>query len=227
MSWDIKQQVNFYLEEFQPPKIPQDLRLILIGVGVHVAVAVVVVVGLAINWTWQGHRLESVTARHNLVEQQVANIERERPPLQVDQTLVDERARLREDLESSQRILRYLTQQELQSSHSFTSMVAQLGEQNISGVWLKNFSFLEEGKDISLQGYTDDPAKISRYVTSLLARDGYRDHAFRSVDVQRGEDGRWLEFRLDSRPQKKEKPAETQRTALTSREVMRQLREGR
>ncbi|MEK9712941.1 MAG: PilN domain-containing protein [Thalassolituus sp.] len=227
MSWDIKQQINFYLEEFQPPKIPQDLRLILIGAGLHAVLIVLVIAGLAINFVWQGHRLKNVTQQHVIVEQQVANIERERPPLQRDQSLVDERSRLREELESSQRILRYLTQQELESSHSFTTMVQQLGEQNVSGVWLKRFSFDDEGNDISLEGYTDDPAKISRYVTSLLARDGYRDHAFRSVDVQRDEDGRWLQFRLDSRPVKKEKSAETQRTALTSREVMRQLREGR
>ena len=33
MSWEIKQRVNFYLDEFQPPKIPDDLKMILIGAG--------------------------------------------------------------------------------------------------------------------------------------------------------------------------------------------------
>ena len=42
MSWEIKQRVNFYLDEFQPPKIPGDLKMILIGAGLHVGIAVVV-----------------------------------------------------------------------------------------------------------------------------------------------------------------------------------------
>ena len=127
MSWEIKQRVNFYLDEFQPPKIPDDLKMILIGAGLHVGIAVVVLLGLVINWYWQGHRLEGMQERQAIVEQQVANIESERPPLKLDDALVAQRAKLREDLESSQRILRYLTQQELDSSTSFTTMVKELG----------------------------------------------------------------------------------------------------
>ena len=70
MSWEIKQRVNFYLDEFQPPKIPGDLKMILIGAGLHVGIAVVVLLGLVINWYWQGHRLEGMQERQAIVEQQ-------------------------------------------------------------------------------------------------------------------------------------------------------------
>ena len=139
--------------------------MILIGAGLHVGVAVVVLFGLVINWHWQGHRLEGMQERQAIVEQQVANIESERPPLKLDDApLVAQRAKLREDLESSQRILRYLTQQELDSSTSFTTMVKELGDQDVRGVWLKSFAFYDEGRHINISGFTDDPAKISRYV---------------------------------------------------------------
>ena len=56
MTWEIKQRVNFYLEEFQPPKIPNDLRQLIISVIGHAVIAMVVLVGLSINWYWQALR---------------------------------------------------------------------------------------------------------------------------------------------------------------------------
>ncbi len=225
MSWEIKQRANFYLEEFQPPKIPDDLRAILIGAGLHVGIAVIALLGLVINWHWQGHRLQGMLERQTIVEQQVANIESERPPLKLNDALVAQRTKLREDLESSQRILRYLTQQELDSSTSFTTMVKELGDQDVRGVWLKSFAFYDEGRHINISGYTDDPAKISRYVSDLLKRSGFSEQAFRYVDVRKEEESRWLTFRLDTRPREKEKTSEPRNAAMTSAEVLRRVRE--
>lgn len=226
MNWQVKQRVNFYLDEFQPPRIPADLNRLLIGAVVHGVLFLLVLVGLVINWYYQGNRLMHISREQSSVEQQVANIERERPPLLLDEQLVAERDRTRRNLESSQRILRFLSQQELSSSYSFTSMVEQLGEQNINGVWLNRFAFYDEGKQINIEGYTDDPAKVSRYVTTLLARSSYEQHAFRFVDVHKTEGKPWLSFRLDTRPE--DKPAAAAGSpALTSNEVMRRAREGR
>jgi len=224
MNWQVKQRVDFYLEEFQPPRIPADLERMLIGAAVHGILFAVVLVGLVINWYYQGARLADMTAAQSRVEQQVANIERERPPLHLNEELVRERDKARRDLESSQKILRFLTQQDIKSSVSFTSMVEQLGEQDIRGVWLKRFSFFNEGRDINIEGYTDDPAKVSRYVSALLNRSGYENQAFRFVDVHKTEDKPWLTFRLDTRP---ERPASPTNQALTSGEIMRRAREGR
>jgi hypothetical protein len=227
MTWEIKQRVNFYLEEFQPPKIPNDLRQLIISVIGHAVIAMVVLVGLSINWYWQGLRMEKVAAQQVVVESQVNNIERERPPLKINQELTKQRDDMRADLDSSQRILRYLTQQELSSSDSFTTLVTGLGEQDVAGVWLSRFSFFRDGKHINLEGYTDDPAKVSKYVSSLLQRDGFEDHAFRFVDIYKQEDSAWLSFKLDSRPQEVTKDSGNKTATITSKELMRQAREGR
>ncbi|WP_370315431.1 hypothetical protein [Thalassolituus sp.] len=226
MNWQVKQRINFYLEEFQPPRIPSDLERLIIGVAVHAVLFVIVLFGLMINFYYQGHRLDGMTLRQAEVEQQVANIERERPPLSLDEALVSERDRARRNLESSQKILRFLTQQDLRSSHSFTTMVSQLGEQDVRGVWLQRFAFYEEGKQINIEGFTDDPAKVSRYVSSLLGRSGYRNHAFRFVDVHKTEGKPWLSFRLDTRPTDKNS-AQPAAQVTTSAEIMRRAREGR
>jgi len=227
MTWEIKQSINFYLEEFQPPKIPKDLRYLLMGAAIHACLAVILMVGLVINLFWQEHRLKGITERQSVIEQQVANIERERPPLKQDEGLVNQRADLRSDLESSQRILHYLTQQELDSSISFTDMVFQLGEQDVNGVWLKSFAFYEEGSHINIEGYTDDPAKISRYVSELLARTEFRKRAFRHVDVRKEEDSRWLVFNLDSRPAEKgQQDTRPASAKMTSADLIKRAREG-
>lgn len=228
MTWEVKQRINFYLEEFQPPRIPSDLQQLIFGVIAHAVIAIVVLVGLTINWYWQGIRMEKVTALQADVAIQVATIERERPPLKVDQTLTKQRDEMRMDLDSSQRILRYLTQQELSNSHSFTNLVTDLGEQDISGVWLKRFAFYKEGQHIKLEGYTDDPAKVSKYVSTLLARDGFDNHAFRFVDIYKEEDSAWLSFTLDSRPHLvNSSSGGAKKTTITSKKLMNNAREGR
>lgn len=226
MTWDVKQSVNFYLEEFHPPRIPTDLRLIMMGVGLHISVATLVIFCLLINWLYQGQRLKSMTEEQTRLVQQVAEIEAGLSPLTLDDTLVDERTKLRNDLESSQLILRYLTQQELDSRRSFTTMTSQLGEQNINGMWLSSFTFYEGGRHVDITGYTDDPAKVSRYVTDLLGRSGFNEQTFRYVDVMREEGEAWLIFRLDSRSREQANEEVLQSSIPTSSDIVRRAREG-
>lgn len=227
MTWVIKQRINFYLDEFRPPKIPDDLRRLLIGIAVHAVVAVLLLLGVIVNWYWQELRLSEVVDLQAAVELDVKNIEQERPPLKLDQALVTQRNEMRQELESSQRILRYLTQRELSSSHSFTTLVAGLGEQKLPGVWLKRFSFFRDGEEMSIEGYTYDPAQVSKYASTLLARDGYTERAFRFVDIRKVKDEDWLSFKLDSRQLEVNSEKATKKVVVTSNELMRNAREGR
>ena len=45
----------------------------------------------------------------------------------------------------------------------------------------------------------DDPAKISKYVSTLVEKSAYQRRAFRYIDVQKEDDKQWLRFQLDTR----------------------------
>lgn len=199
MSWQIKQHLDFYIEEFQPPKIPRELRVMITSAAVHVAAMLVIALGLMSFWFWQGEELKYAQQQQKFLEQQIVEIQALRPPLVVDARLAEQRDLARRQLEGGQKVLRYLTQQQLEEGQSFTQLVSQLGDQHVAGVWLNQFSISDQGRHISLHGYVDDPAKISKYVATLVEKRAYQGRAFRYIDVQKEEDKQWLRFQLDTR----------------------------
>ncbi|MDF1761909.1 MAG: hypothetical protein P1U57_00735 [Oleibacter sp.] len=219
MNWQAKQQINFYLDEFKPPQFPEDLRFILTGYAASLIFFFLLSIGLTVNMKSQESRFEKVKSRYAQIEQEVANLEKERPPVEINAALSEQRDEYRSDLESARQILRYLSYTELQQSRSFTNLVEELGQQNISGVWLDTFKFDDAGENLTLEGFTDDPSKVSQYADSLLKRNSYKNYAFRVVDISKDEKTGWIKFKLDTRfPEDKEPSGE--KTKAKSAEML-------
>lgn len=199
MSWQIKQRVNFYTDEFKPPQLPDEIaRLLLISAALMSLMLVVFVCAWSYSG-WQGRALDNARQQQAFLQQQLETIKAERPPLIADSGLEQQKQLQEQRLVANQKILRYLTQGQLEQSHSFTPMVEQLGEQDIKGVWLQSFVIDEQGQRIGLNGYVDDPAKLSPYISSLVNRSAYKNRAFRFIDLQKNEGNSWLKFELDTR----------------------------
>lgn len=223
MSWEIKQHVDFYLDDFKPPRLPEDLRFIVVGLGIHGIFAVLLIAGLIINGYLQSEFLQQVTTEQNLVENEVANLENERPSLQQDEALVAERDKAGNNLESSRRILQYLTQQDVGESHSFRSLVGGLSEQKVSGVWLSGFRFAEEGQHIRITGHAYDPVNVSGYAGQLLDKTAYQGRSFRFIQVNKEEDKSYLTFTLDTKNKNDDATPEVETPTMTSRRIMQQI----
>ncbi|MCD8523451.1 MAG: hypothetical protein LRY66_04310 [Saccharospirillaceae bacterium] len=197
MTWQIQQRINFYLEEFRPPVLPQPIRRLLWQL--LLSVLLMLCVGLMVlayrQWLWNTEQqAEQLTQRLTLqLEHEMAR----RPPLVVDSGLQQQVEAARRQLSNSQKILLYLSREHLQQSQSLTPLIAQLGEQPVTGIWLQGFSLRDAGQHVRLLGFVDDPARLSGYVSALLQRSAYSGKSFRQIDVQRtGE--RWLSFVLDT-----------------------------
>ena len=204
MSWQVKQQINFYTDEFRPPQLPDDIARLLLQLAGSAAVALVlalIVFGFSV---WQGKSLDSAREQQTFLQQQLEQEKASRPPLSIDSGLQQQKEVAEAKLRSGEKILRYLTQGQLEESYSFTSMVEQLGDQDVKGVWLQSFAIEEQGARVSLAGYVDDPAKLSPYISSLVQRSAYRNKAFRFIDLQKNKANSWLKFELDTRAREKE-----------------------
>ncbi len=222
MTWEVKQRIDFYFDDFKPPRLPADLRFIVIGLGIHAGFAVLLIAGLLINGYFQQGYLDEMVKRQNAVEMQVSNIENERPSLQLDSDLVAERDKAGNNLESSRRILQYLTQQDIGESHSFRGLVEGLTNQEVSGVWLSGFRFSDEGRNIRLTGHTTDPVKVSGYAGSLLDQESYQGRSFRLIQVSKEEDQPYLTFVLDTR-NKDDKETPASKPSLTSKAIKQKI----
>jgi hypothetical protein len=209
MSWQIQQRVNFYIEEFRPPALPQNIRRLLLQLAASAALMLLLTLLLLAYLQWQQHEQLQESRQ---IEQLSAQLETEiarHPPLVADSGLQLQVEQARLQLAASQKILFYLGREQLQQSQSVTPLVAQLGEQQVSGVWLQGFRVSDAGQQVRLQGFVDEPEKLSRYVVELLQRSAYRGKSFSQIDVQRSGQ-RWLSFLLDT-----EAPAPDDETAVT------------
>ncbi len=197
MSWTIKQRVDFYLPEFRPPVLPRRIRLLLVGLVAHCVVLLLVTGVFSGVIRYEQQQTQQLQAQQSPLQRAIAEQQALRPPLVEDPHLLQQRQQARTQLQTAQSVLMYLSRQQLQESRSFTPLVMQLAEQDVAGIWLAEFGITQQGRAIALKGYVDQPAKLSRYVSTLLARPAYQGRSFRVVDVRQSEHA-WMVFELNS-----------------------------
>lgn len=199
MSWQIHQHINFYTDEFRPPSLPQDIRRLLVQMGVAAGVAVLAVVLLLMAEQWSGYGLQQSRQQQLSLQQQIATEQLRYPPLVLDPQLQKQLSSARSTLQNSQRVLTYLSQENIGERISLTPLVTQLGDVQSDGIWLSGFSLFNRGEQVELRGYAQQAAQISPYIAALAEQPAYAGKAFRQVDLQQADGQPYLIFRLDSR----------------------------
>lgn len=197
MTWQIQQRVNFYIEEFRPPALPQNIRRLLLQLAASAALMLLLTLLLLGYLQWLHYQQQQENQRFELLSSQLQEEIARHPPLVADSGLQQQLEQARMQLAASQKILFYLGREQLQQSQSFTPLIAQLGEQQVRGVWLQGFRVSDAGQQVRLEGFVDEPEKLSRYVTELLQRSAYSGKSFSQIDVRRSGQ-RWLSFVLDT-----------------------------
>jgi Tfp pilus assembly protein PilN len=116
-------------------------------------------------------------------------------------------------LVKQKRVISFLRQDSISARSSFTPLIEQLSQQDVSGIWLSEIEILGQGKDIQLSGFAQTPEKVSQYITSLGSKDAYRGRAFRQINIVQG-DTPWNEFFLSTQKQSLKKSSQSQSLAL-------------
>lgn len=223
MSWQVKQRVDFYLEEFHPPQMPNDLKQIMYGVSTHLVIGFIALVGLLVYEDFQSSYLQKMQDRDALASERVNKIESTQPIAKVSNTLTSKRDEARRELDGRRRIFQYLTQQNIEKSLSFTDIVGGFQQHSISGLWLSGFSITNKGQHLILRGYANDPAKVSQYADELLANDAFTRFAFRQVIIEKDVESGWLSFYLSTEPETPEDPLEPQSPILQRQQLIGQV----
>tara|TARA_B100000287_G_scaffold169291_1_gene159727 strand:- start:800 stop:1441 length:642 start_codon:yes stop_codon:yes gene_type:complete len=202
MSWKVKQQVNFYSSEFRPPELAREIRqLIHYGIA-GLAFAVVSLIAVLIAGVWSEHQLADTRAQVAVLNLEIEEVQRHMGPRTLDPQLEKQRTEAQASLLNSQRVLNYLSRQNIEKRISFTPLLRGLEQVAVDNVWLSGVSVFERGQHLQLRGYTDKAAQLSPYVTQLSAQEAYRQRGFRTIDIQQTEQTQQaLSFVLDTRSQ--------------------------
>ncbi|MCA6064250.1 hypothetical protein [Thalassolituus marinus] len=197
MSWQLKQRVNFFTDDFRPPKMPEDIRFLLTGLVLTFAALSACALLLLVGRVWQESVLTSEQQERLRLQQLIAEEMQRLPPLVVDPQLEQQLKAAQDHLQNSQRVLAYLSREGQSQRTSFTALVTQLGQAESEGVWLSAFSLLDGGHNIELRGFVKEARQLSPYIEALTAQPAFQGRAFRQVDVS--EENQHLQFYLDTR----------------------------
>jgi Tfp pilus assembly protein PilN len=196
----VKHSINLYLPRFQPPQLSQEVLLLIKLCLITFIGLVAISAGL---WVFQvntsGHLAELEK------EQQQLNIELKTrisqfPSTSVDNNLQANLEREKKLFAKQQRVVSFLRQDSISARSSFTPLVEQLSQQSVSGIWLSKIEIINQGNDVQLSGFAQNPEKVSRYITTLGSKKAYQGRAFKHISVMQG-DNSWNKFFLSTKKQ--------------------------
>lgn len=182
----VKHSINLYLPRFRPAQLsPAIQRLITLCLTV-LSGLLVLSVGLLLSNEYFANQLELAKQEQTRLSKELNIVVSQLPNAVVDKNLQNQIAREEKRLTRQRRVISFLRQDSISESSSFTSLVEQLAQQNLNGIWLKRFEVINQGKDIQLYGYSKGPEKVSSYLSVLGTQPAYKGRAFKQINIVRG-----------------------------------------
>ena len=161
------QQINLYLNEFRPS------REYISGKGVLQAalVLLMVLVAVALINTTRSHTLgeelrvaqEQLTTQTDITNELQQSLARRGS----DPALVQELSAREEQLAESQEMLEFLRGSNLGNISGFSEYMKDLSRASFDGIWLTEFSVLNGGEQIRLQGIAQQSAMVPDFISRL------------------------------------------------------------
>ncbi len=193
------QNLNLYQFERKQPTGPQP-RYMLAGL-------LLVLLLCALDAGWQFWQVQQGAARLRLAESAAQEQELRLQAAQagfvepqLDTRLPLELSAREAENRQLQQVLGYLQLLEQQGRGGFVAPLQALTEQHpVSGLWLHAIRFSEGGRQIRLQGRSQDQELLPSYLQRLGQSSEFQGREFARFDVRRGED-QLLHFDLSSQP---------------------------
>lgn len=197
------QNLNLYQVEKARRGGPQGVQL-LAGLGL-------LLLACLLHAGWQGWRLQEggerlaqAESRAQAQESQLAEAKASFVEPKLDPELPVRLANKEAENRELQRLLGYLDLLARQQRLGFVAPLAALAEQHPpSGLWLNAIALREGGREMRLQGLSQNPELLPQYLQRLGQSAVFKGREFARFDVQRGAD-ELLHFDLSSRAQDQE-----------------------
>jgi len=159
---------------------------------------------ILLDGAWQLWRLQRFEGAASQAEQAAVQAEAElatarqnfRAP-QADPQLPQRLADLERENRELLRVADYLRLLQAERSAGFSAALDALAERHLGGVWLSAIRLEQGGRDLLLEGASQQPALLPEYLNSLGHSQAFAGRQFARFDIDR-DDGGVLRFRLAS-----------------------------
>ncbi|SDS97057.1 MSHA biogenesis protein MshI [Pseudomonas oryzae] len=195
--------LNLY-QPAQPASAGRPSRALLLCAVLALLLAVL---GDAAWQLWRLHGLESLVATAEQeaaqAEAELATARREFREPQADPRLPQRLAEVERDNRELQRVADYLKVLQAERSGGFSPALDALAERHLGGVWLSTIRLEQGGRDLLLEGASQQPALLPVYLNSLGRSPAFAGRQFARFDLER-DAADVLRFRLASQATTKE-----------------------
>jgi len=196
----VKHSINLYLPRFRPPELSSAMMLLIKISGLGFILLVIVVSTLFLSQLYLSAQVDTTKIEQQALNDELVAVIAQLPNTVIDKNLVLRIEREKKLLEKQTRVISFLRQDSIKDSSSYTSLVEQLSQQSVKGIWLSKFEVVNQGDDIQLYGFAKTPDQVSRYLTMLGTQPAYQGRAFKQIDINRGSQA-WSEFFLSTQEQ--------------------------
>lgn len=188
--------VNLYAEELRPRR-----ELLQASMVLPLLMVAVIAIGLAVGFAhFRGAELDDRHAQlqrqsdqlQSSVDTLSGRVSARRPDPELEAALTEtNRTILRR-----QRLLESVESLAAGETPGFSDQMSALARQVPDGLWLTGFTLQTESGQITLSGGTRQASSVPTLLENLGAEPSFAGRTFGAFELEREEDGRWIQFRV-------------------------------
>ena len=192
------QQINLYHNKLKKKVLLFSfLRL------THASLALLIILGLvqAANEYLYYSTKSQINLNENLLTEKTQRLnvfQASLPKMQRDLNLQVKLHQLEKDLINKQTVLDVLSNKKLGNTTGFTQHFEGLARQTIQGLWITRAHFLQGGTELDIQGKSNHPDLVPKYLQALSSENAFKGTEFNSFIIQKNTKDNTLEFKLNN-----------------------------
>lgn len=190
------QQVNLYQTQFKPKKIILPAKHMLLIALLPILIFVITSIYFSSKQQLLETLVNTKQQQLQLDQQHLSVLKQRLNSYKEDPKLVAVLNSTRKQLQKTQTLLNHLASQESGNQYGFSAMLTALSKQHIDDLWLTQFSLLNGGQFIALQGTAYKPQLIPEYIDNLAKSEQFQGKNFSVFQLQQPADSDHYNFKL-------------------------------
>ncbi len=190
------QQVNLYQTQFKPKKVILPAQQVLLIALIPVLLFGLLSIVMSSKQTSLEEKLAGQTEQFQLQQQQLDSLQQQLNARKENPLLRAELNEIQQQLVSKQILLDHLSSQTFGNQHGFSMMLTALSKQHIDDLWLTQFSLLNSGQFIALQGSAYTSQLIPEYIDNLAKSEQFQGKNFSVFQLQQPDNSPYFNFKL-------------------------------
>ena len=190
------QQVNLYQAQFKPKQVILPAHQVLLLAVSPIIIFLFLSLYMASNQASVDSNVIVQTEQLQQQQQRLDTLLQQLDSRKINPLLVAELNDFRLQLATKQTLLDHLSNQTLGNQHGFSTMLTALSQQHIDDLWLTQFSLLNSGQFIALQGNAYTSQLIPEYIDNLAKSEQFQGKNFSVFQLQQSDDSPYFNFKL-------------------------------